>query len=121
MRLRPNLAASGFTNPESPIPSCNAMPMIPMFLLLLFTGLALSGIAGYLIFGPLTYRQIGDRGMRIGGHAFAPSFLRWIMSGAFRATRDSAITGLATPAQILCWSTVIGAIGSGLVLLPYAW
>src|SRR5690606_8438480 len=97
------------------------MPLPLMFLLLLFTGLAVSGVAGYLIFGPLTFKQIGDRGMRIGAHPFSPAFLRWIMSGAFRATGDRAITGLATPAQILCWSTVVGAIGSGLVLLPQAW
>ena len=97
------------------------MPMLPMFLLLFFTGLGLSGITGYLIFGPLTYRQVRDRGIRIGSHAFAPAFMRWILSGTFRETRDRAITGLATPAQILGWSTIIGAAASGLILLPYAW
>ena len=97
------------------------MPMLPMFLLLFFTALGLSGISGYLIFGPLTYRQVSDRGTRIGRHAFAPAFLRWILLGVFRETRDRSITGLARPAQILGWSTIIGAAASGLILLPYAW
>jgi hypothetical protein len=96
------------------------MTTAAMFLLLLSTGLGLAGIAGYLIFGPLSYRQAGDRGIEIGGHAFAPAFMRWILSGAFRSTRDPAITGLATPAQILGWCTIVGALASGVLLLPYA-
>lgn len=92
-----------------------------MFLLLFSTGLAITGVAGYLIFGPLAYRQACDRGMRVGGHAFAPSFLRWILGGAFRATRDRMITGLATPAQLLAWCAIIGGVLSGGVLLPYAY
>jgi hypothetical protein len=96
------------------------MTTAAMFLLLLSTGLGLAGIAGYLIFGPLSYRQAGDRGIEIGGHAFAPAFMHWILSGAFRSTRDPAITGLATPAQILGWCTIVGALASGVLLLPYA-
>ncbi|MFA5683011.1 MAG: hypothetical protein WCZ65_07460 [Lysobacteraceae bacterium] len=90
-----------------------------MFLLLLSTGLAITGFTGYVIFGPLTYRQMRDRGLRIGGHAFAPDFLRWILGGGFRATRDSAITGLATPAQILSWCCLVGLLLSGLAMLPF--
>jgi hypothetical protein len=96
------------------------MPLIPMFLLLFFTGLGLAGIAGYLIFGPLSYRQAGDRGIGIGRHAFSPAFMHWILAGRFRLTRDPSITGLATPAQILGWCTVIGAIASAILLVPYA-
>jgi len=89
-----------------------------MFLLLFTTGLGITGISGYVIFGPLTYVQARDRGMRIGSHAFAPRFLRWILGGAFRRTGDRAITGLATPAQILGWCCIVGAVSSGIVLLP---
>lgn len=96
------------------------MPLVPMFLLLFSTGLAIAGLAGYLIFGPLTYRQSCDHGIRIGGHAFAPSFLRWILGGGFRSTRDPAITGLATPAQLLGWCALAGGVLTGLVLLPYS-
>jgi hypothetical protein len=97
------------------------MALLPMFLLLFSTGLGITGISGYLIFGPLTYRQSCDHGLRVGSHAFAPSFLRWILGGGFRATRDRSITGLATPAQILAWCALIGGVLSAVVLLPYAW
>ncbi len=89
-----------------------------MFVLLFTTGLGITGIAGYIIFGPLSYVQARDRGLRPGAHAFAPGFLHWIVFGGFRATGDRAITGLATPAQILCWCFIIGAISSAVVLLP---
>ncbi len=91
-----------------------------MFLLLFSTGLGITGISGYLIFGPLTYRQSCDHGIRVGSHAFAPSFLRWILGGGFRATKDRAITGLATPAQILGWCTLIGGVLSALAMIPLA-
>lgn len=89
-----------------------------MFILLFTTGLAVTGVAGYLIFGPLSFVQARDRGIRPGAHAFAPGFLSWITLGRFRSTRDPAITGLATPAQILVWCAVLGGIGTGLVLIP---
>lgn len=96
------------------------MPLLPMFLLLFSTGLGITGIAGYLIFGPLSYRQSCDRGIRVGSHAFSPVFLRWILGGGFRRTRDPAITGLATPAQLLGWCTIVGGVLTAGVLLPYA-
>lgn len=95
------------------------MDMLPMFLLLLTTGIAVTGVSGYLIFGPLSYVQARDRGIRLGGHCFTPSFLRWILLGGFRATADRAITGLATPAQILAWSFIVGLVGSSVLLAPY--
>ncbi|MBD8527539.1 hypothetical protein [Pseudomarimonas arenosa] len=94
------------------------MDMTLMFILLFTTGLAVTGVAGYLIFGPLSYVQARDRGIRPGTHAFAPGFLRWISFGRFRETRDPAITGLATPAQILIWCALLGAAGTALVLIP---
>lgn len=95
------------------------MSLAPMFLLLFATGLGITGISGYLIFGPLTYRQSCDHGIRVGNHAFSPVFLRWILGGGFRSTRDSSITGLATPAQILAYCTLIGAALSAVLLVPY--
>ncbi|GIX34838.1 MAG: hypothetical protein KatS3mg126_0617 [Lysobacteraceae bacterium] len=91
-----------------------------MFLLLLTTGMAVTGVAGYLIFGPLSYVQARDRGLRIGRHAFSPAFLVWIAGGRFRALGDPAISGLATPARILCWCFLLGIAGTGLILLPEA-
>jgi hypothetical protein len=89
-----------------------------MFLLLFTTGVAVTGISGYLIFGPLAYVQARDRGIRPGAHAFAPGFLHWILTGTFRSTRDRAITGLATPAQILGWCFIVGMVATGFTLLP---
>lgn len=90
-----------------------------MFVLLFTTGLAVTGISGYLIFGPLSFVQARDRGIRPGAHAFAPGFLHWILFGTFRQTRDRAITGLATPAQILGWCFIVGLLASGLTLVPF--
>jgi hypothetical protein len=88
-----------------------------MFLLLLFVGLATSGLTGYVIFGPLAYRHQLDRDPQ---RQRTPDFVRftgWLMSGAYRALGDKNLNGLAAPAFVLAWSTVIGLVGSGVVLL----
>ncbi|MCB1554054.1 MAG: hypothetical protein KDJ14_09625 [Xanthomonadales bacterium] len=95
------------------------MDLLPMFLLLFTTGTAVTGLTGYLIFGPLSYVQARDRGIRLGAHCFTPDFLKWIVAGSFRSTQDRAITGLATPAQLLAWCFIVGTLGSGVLLLPY--
>jgi hypothetical protein len=92
------------------------MDILSMFLLLLVTGIGLSGATGYLIFGPLAYRHLQDRNAAVGGHAFAPSYLAYVLLGRFRAARDRNLNGLATPAQLLLWCSVIGAAGSLLLL-----
>jgi hypothetical protein len=92
------------------------MDILSMFLLLLVTGIGLSGATGYLIFGPLAYRHLQDRNAAVGAHAFAPSYLAYVLLGRFRAARDRNLDGLATPAQVLLWCSVIGAVGSLLLL-----
>lgn len=93
------------------------MGMLPMFLLLLATGIGLSGITGYLIFGPLAYRHLQDRKRTVGAHAFAPSFLAYVLGGRFRALSDRNLNGLATPAQVLLICSIAGALGAVLILL----
>jgi hypothetical protein len=93
------------------------MGMLPMFLLLLATALGLSGATGYLIFGPLAYRHLQDREQTVGGHAFAPRFLGFLLSGRFRTLGDRNLNGLATPAQVLLICAISGAVLSGLSLL----
>lgn len=93
------------------------MDLLPMFLLLLATGLGLSGATGYLIFGPLTYRHLQDRRQTVGSNAFAPSFLGFLLSGRFRALGDRNLNGLATPAQVLLICALAGAGLSVLSLL----
>jgi hypothetical protein len=92
------------------------MDILSMFLLLLATGLGLSGVAGYLIFGPLAYRHLQDRSQTVGANAFAPSYLAYLLKGEFRRHRDRNLNGLATPAQVLLLSAIIGGLGSLTVL-----
>lgn len=93
------------------------MDILSMFLLLLVTGIGLSGATGYLIFGPLAYRHLQDRKATVGAHAFAPAYLAYVFRGRFRALGDRNLNGLATPAQVLLWCSLIGAGGSALLLL----
>jgi hypothetical protein len=97
------------------------MQMITMFLLLLTTGVGLSGITGYLIFGPLAYRHLQDRGALIGLHAFSPAFLSFVLRGQFRSRGDRNLNGLATPAQVLLWSCILGTVGSAILVTLYQW
>jgi hypothetical protein len=96
------------------------MPTAQMFLLLLATGVGLSGATGYLIFGPLTFRHLRDRNATVGANSFSPTFLGWVLRGGFRKLRDANLNGLATPAQVLLWCCLLGVIGSGLLLTPAA-
>mgnify|MGYP003409916811 CR=1 FL=1 len=50
------------------------------FCLLLALAVWTAGISGYLIFGPLTFRHLLDRGLTagLGGSFVAPAFLRWL-------------------------------------------
>jgi len=92
------------------------MDILSMFLLLLATGIGLSGATGYLIFGPLAYRHLQDRNATVGANAFAPRYLAYVFLGRFRAAGDRNLNGLATPAQVLLWCSAIGVAGSILLL-----
>ncbi|HET9484730.1 MAG TPA: hypothetical protein VFO79_12295 [Xanthomonadales bacterium] len=95
--------------------------MAATFLLLLTVAMAVSGAAGYLIFGPLTYRHLQDHDAHraVGASSFAPGFFGWLLSGRYRAAGDPRLDGLATPARVLAWSFLIGALGSA-ILWPFA-
>ncbi|ODU46430.1 hypothetical protein [uncultured Aquimonas sp.] len=93
------------------------MDILSMFLLLLVTGIGLSGATGYLIFGPLAYRHLQDRKATVGGHAFSPAYLGFLLQGRFRALQDRNLNGLATPAQVLLWCAIFGIVGAVVLLL----
>ena len=97
------------------------MQMITMFLLVLTTGVGLSGITGYLIFGPLVFRHMQDRDSTVGHHAFSPAFLGYVLRGDFRSQGDNNLNGLATPAQLLLWSCILGGISSFALVAVYQW
>lgn len=91
--------------------------MLTLFLLLLFVALAVSGASGFVIFWPLARRHQLDRDRESLTTPSGAAFVWWLLSGAYRARRDPALDGLATPAFLLGWCTVLGLVGTGLVLL----
>jgi hypothetical protein len=99
------------------------MGLAETFLLLLSSGLAASGLFGYLIFGTLAYKHVEERGRdaSLGGSSLSPAFFWWILSGRYRTRGDRGLDGLAVAAQWLGWTLVIGLAGSGLWLLLQAW
>ncbi|MCG6117469.1 MAG: hypothetical protein MEQ07_04645 [Aquimonas sp.] len=92
------------------------MGVMAMFMLLLAVGVGLSGATGYLIFGPLAYRHLQDRKAAVGSHAFAPSYLAYLLRGGFRARDDRNLNGLATPAQVLLYFAIVGSVSAVLLL-----
>jgi hypothetical protein len=90
------------------------MGMAETFLLLLSSGLAASGLFGYLIFGTLSWKHLEERDPANvpGGSSLSPTFFAWILRGRFRAHGDSNLDGLAVAAQWLGWAIVIGVAGT---------
>ena len=89
------------------------------FCLLLALAVWTAGISGYLIFGPLTFRHLLDRGQTagLGGSFVAPAFLRWLfLRRGYRGSPDRNLTGLAAPAWVLGWCMWIGGAFSLLFL-----
>ena len=92
-----------------------------LFLALFSLALAIAGATAFVIFWPLALVHIRDRHpalqARLGSGAFLrPSALGWLLTGGYRATGDTNLSGLATPARISLW-TIIG----GLVLAGILW
>jgi hypothetical protein len=93
-----------------------------LFLALCCFGVAIAGFTAFVIFWPLTLVHIRDRHPEItaqlGTGAFArPAALGWLLSGHYRASRDSSLSGLATPAKISLLVIFGGLAGAGLLWL----
>jgi hypothetical protein len=86
--------------------------MADLLLLLTAMALAISGLSGYAIFGPLTYRHLQDRQSAVGDSAFDLVFLRWLMTGRYRYHADPVLPKLAAPARWLMAVCLVGAAGS---------
>ncbi len=85
-----------------------------MALLLFFLSslaLAISGLAGYAIFGPLSYRHMQDRRHTVGESSFDPVFLRWLLAGRYRFHADPMLGKLAAPARWLMLICLCGVAG----------
>ncbi len=90
-----------------------------MLFLLLFVALATAGFCGYVIFAPLTWRHLKDRGQesRMVGGPIAPLSFWWILRGAFAPTEDRSLSALARPAQVLGWCLVLGLLGTAAMVV----
>ena len=93
-----------------------------LFFALLFVALAIAGATAFVIFWPLTLVHIRDRHPavkeKLGEGAFLkPSALWWLLSGGYRATPDTSLSGLATPARIALAVIIFGLVMAGLLWL----
>ena len=93
-----------------------------LFLALLFVAAAIGGATAFVIFWPLTLVHIRDRHPavkeKLGDGAFLkPSALWWLLSGGYRATPDTSLSGLATPARIALAVIIFGLVMAGLLWL----
>jgi hypothetical protein len=93
---------------------------VVLFFALLFVAIAIAGATAFVIFWPLTLVQVRDRHPQIkaqlGEGAFLnPSALRWLLTGGYRATPDTSLSGLATPARISLLVILLGLSLAGLL------
>ena len=93
-----------------------------LFLALCCVGIAIAGLTAFVIFWPLTLVHVRDRHPEItsqlGSGAFLkPLALSWLLSGRYRESRDSSLSGLATPAKISLLVIFGGLAGAGLLWL----
>jgi len=93
-----------------------------LFLALCFVGIAIAGFTAFVIFWPLTLVHVRDRHPEIteqlGAGAFLkPAALSWLLSGRYRESRDSSLSGLATPAKISLLVVFGGLACAGLLWL----
>ncbi len=96
---------------------------VVLFFALLFVALAIAGATAFVIFWPLTLVHVRDRHpavkAKLGEGAFLkPSALWWLLSGGYRETPDTSLSGLATPARIAL-SVII--LGLALAALLWLW
>ena len=93
-----------------------------LFLALLFVAAAIGGATAFVIFWPLTLVHLRDRHpamkAQLGEGAFLkPSALWWLLRGGYRATPDTSLSGLATPARIALAVIIFGLVMAGLLWL----
>jgi hypothetical protein len=95
---------------------------VVLFFALLFVAIAISGATAFVIFWPLTLVHVRDRHPQIqaqlGPGAFLnPYALRWLLAGGYRATPDTSLSGLATPARISLLVILFGLASAGVLWL----
>ena len=91
-----------------------------LFLALSAFAMAIAGATALLIFWPLTLVHVRDRHPAIadafGPGAFLnPKALWWVLGGAYRATGDRSLSGLATPTRVSLLVILFGVAMGGLL------
>jgi hypothetical protein len=94
-----------------------------LFFALLFLAIAIAGATAFVIFWPLALVHVRDRhpdvAARLGTGAFLkPAALAWLLRGDYYQTRDTSLSGLATPARV---SLLVIFSGLGLAGLLWLW
>ncbi|MCX7556759.1 hypothetical protein OS187_07980 [Xanthomonadaceae bacterium JHOS43] len=95
-----------------------------MFLALTAFAVAISGALAFVLFWPMALVHLRDRHSGLlrsfGSFAFiSPVALRWLLGGHYRGLSDRSLDGLATPARLALWCTILALIASGVLWLIY--
>lgn len=95
-----------------------------MFLALICIAVAISGAMAFAFFWPMALVHLRDRHGALhasfGEFAFAsPAALNWLLRGRYRSLRDGGLSGLATPAFLALWSTILALVASGVLYLIF--
>ena len=95
-----------------------------MFLALTSLAIAISGLLAFLLFWPMALVHLRDRHPQLlasfGSFAFAsPAALGWLLSARHRTLADRSLDGLATPARLALWCTILTLAVAGVLWLIY--
>ena len=95
-----------------------------MFLALTSLAVAISGALAFVLFWPMALVHLRDRHPELlrsfGGFAFAsPVALGWLLRARYRTLSDRSLDGLATPARLALWCTILALAISGVLWLVY--
>ncbi len=95
-----------------------------LFLALVALAVAISGGLAFVLFWPMALVHLRDRHPELlrsfGGFAFAsPTALGWLLGARYRTLADRSLDGLATPARLALWCTILALAVAGVLWLIY--
>lgn len=95
-----------------------------MFLALTTLAIAISGALAFVLFWPMALVHLRDRHTEIlrgfGSFAFAsPKAMRWLLAGQYKTLSDRSLDGLAIPARLALWCTILALVASGVLWLIF--
>ena len=95
-----------------------------MFLALTTLATAISGLLAFVLFWPMALVHLRDRHPQLlrdfGSFAFiSPAAFGWLLAGRYKALSDRSLDGLATPARLALWCTILALAASGVLWLIF--